>query len=62
VLSHIPKLDLDIKIVKLNIQEDHVHRVIMIPLKHAVARWVQYLKTQSAKALETKSPFCNRFI
>ena len=28
ILSHIPELDPDIEVVKLNVQEDHVHMVV----------------------------------
>ena len=59
-LSHIPELDPDIEVVKINVQEDHVHMVIVIPPKYAVARVVQYIKTQSAKALKAKFPFLQK--
>jgi len=49
VLSHIPELDPDIEVVKLIVQVDHVHMVIVIPPRYAVARVVQYIKSQSAK-------------
>jgi len=49
-LSPIPDLDPDIEVVKVNVQEDHVHMVIVIPPRIAVARIVQYIKTHSAKS------------
>ena len=60
VLSHISKLDPDIQVVKLNVQADHVHMVLIIPPKYAVARVVQYIKSQSAKALKAKFPFLQK--
>ena len=60
LLSHIPELDPDIEVVKLNVQVDHVHMVIVIPPKYAVARVVQYIKSQSANALTAKFPFLKK--
>jgi len=60
VLSHISELDPDIEVVKLNVQVDHVHMVIVIPPKYAVARVLQYIKSQSAKALKVKFPFLRK--
>ena len=60
LLSHIPDLDPDIEVVKLNVQVDHVHMVVVIPPKYAVARVVQYIKSQSSKALKAKFPFLKK--
>ena len=60
LLSHIPELDPDIEVVKINVQEDHVHMVVVIPPKYAVARVVQYIKSQSAKGLKAKFPFLKK--
>ena len=60
LLSQIPELDPDIEVVKLNVQVDHVHMVVVIPPKYAVARVVQYMKSQSAKALKAKFPFLRK--
>ena len=60
LLSHIPELDPDIEVVKLNVQVDHVHMVVVIPPKYAVAGVVQYIKSQSAKALKGKFPFLKK--
>ncbi|MBW1930974.1 MAG: transposase [Deltaproteobacteria bacterium] len=49
VLLHIPELDPDTEVVKLSVQVGHVHMVIVIPPRYAVARVVQYIKSQSAK-------------
>ena len=59
-LSHIPELDPDIEVVKVNVQEDHVHMVIVIPPRIAVARVVQYIKAHSAKKLKAKFPFLQK--
>jgi REP element-mobilizing transposase RayT len=37
LLSHIPELGSDMEVVKLNVQVDHVHIVMVIPRKYAVA-------------------------
>ena len=60
VLWHIPEIAPDIEVIKLNVQVDHVHMVIVIPPRIAVARAVQYIKTQSAKALKAKFPFLQK--
>lgn len=60
LLSHISDLAPDIEVVKVNVQVDHVHMVVVIPPKYAVARVVQYIKSQSAKALKAKFPFLRK--
>ena len=60
LLCYIPDLDPDIEVVKLNVQVDHVHMVVVIPPKYAVARVVQYIKSQSPKALKAKFPFLKK--
>jgi len=60
LLSHIPELDPDIEVVKVNVQVEHVHMVLVIPPRYAVARVVQYIKSQSAKALKAKFPFLQK--
>jgi len=57
---HIPELYPDIEVVKVNVQEDHVHMVIVIPPRIAVANAIQYIKTQSAKKLKAKFPFMQK--
>ena len=59
VLFHVPELDPDIEVIKVNVQEDHIHMVV-IPPKYAVARVVQYIKSRSAKALKAKFPFLKK--
>ncbi|HAJ33439.1 MAG TPA: IS200/IS605 family transposase [Candidatus Atribacteria bacterium] len=60
ILSHIPELYPDIEVVKLSVQEDHVHMVVVIPPRIAVADAIQYIKTQSAKKLKAKFPFMQK--
>ena len=59
-LAHIPELDPDIEVIKLSVQIDHVHMVIVIPPRIAVAEVVQYIKSQSAKKLKAKFPFFHK--
>jgi putative transposase len=55
ILLHIFELDPDIEVIKVNVQEDHVHMVIVIPPRIAVANAIQFIKTRSAKALKVVS-------
>jgi putative transposase len=57
LFSHIPGLDPDIEVVKLNVQENHVHMAVVIPPNYAVAHVVQHIKSHSAKTLKAKFPF-----
>lgn len=50
----------DIEVVKVNVRLDHVHMVIVIPPRFAVAQVVSFIKTQSAKALKAKFPFLDK--
>ena len=60
ILSNIPELYPDIEVIKLSVQEDHVHMVVAIPPGIAVDSAIQYLKTQSAKKLKVKFPFMQK--
>jgi len=60
LITHLPELAPDIEVVKLNVQVDHVHMVVVIPPRYAVARVVQYIKLQTAKALKAKFPFLQK--
>ena len=59
-LGYLPDLDPDIKVIKLSVRIDHVHMVIVVPRKIAVADVVQYIKSQSAKKLKAKFPFFHK--
>ena len=54
MLSNISELYPDIEVIKLSVKEDHVHMVVVIPPRIAVANAIQYIKTQSAKRLKMK--------
>ena len=60
VFAQMAGLEPDIEVVKVNVQLDHVHMVIVIPPRFAVAQVVSFIKTQSAKALKAKFPFLNK--
>jgi putative transposase len=60
ILSTIPELYPDIELIKLSVQEDHVHMVVVIPPRIAVAKAIQYIKTQSAKKLKLKFTFMQK--
>jgi len=59
-LQHIPNLSLDILLIRVNVQIDHVHMVLVIPPKIAVAQVVQFIKSQSAKHLKEKFPYLKK--
>jgi len=60
VLTHLADLEPDIEVIKVNVLIDHVHLVIVIPPRFAVAKVVSFIKSQSAKALKTKFPFLEK--
>ncbi len=59
-IRNTPNLDPDIEVIKLNIQPDHIHLVIVIPPRIAVAEVVQFIKSTSAKHLKAKFPFLHK--
>ncbi len=60
ILRSIPCLEPDIEVIKLNVQIDHVHLVIIIPPRFAVAQVVSFFKTQSAILLKARFPFLHK--
>ena len=60
ILVSIPDLAPDIEVIKLNVQVDHIHMVVVIPPRIAVADVVSFIKTQSAKILKAKFPFLKK--
>ena len=60
ILNNVPNLEPDIEVVKVNVQLDHVHMVIVIPPRFAVAQVVSFIKSQSAKLLKAKFPFLHK--
>ena len=59
ILTHLEGLDEDIEVIKVNVRIEHVHMVVVIPPRIAVADAVQFIKSQSAKKLKAKFPFFN---
>ena len=57
VLRHMEELDPDIEVIKVNVQIDHVHAIIVIPPRVAVGDAVGFIKSQSAGKLKEKFPF-----
>ena len=60
ILSHIPELDPDIEVVKLNVQEDYIHMVVVIPSRIAVADAIQFIKTKSSKKLKAQKTYTRK--
>ena len=60
ILLHIPELYPDIEVLKLNVQDYHVHMVVVIPPRIAVADAIRFIKKQSAKKLKAKFPFMQK--
>lgn len=62
VLKHIDKLAGDIEVIEVSVQPDHIHMVIIIPPRIAVASVIQYIKTTSGGLLKRKFPYMNRLV
>jgi putative transposase len=60
LFSNFPELDDDIEVVKVNVQLDHVHLVIIIPPRVSVAEVVKFLKSQSGKILKARFAFLHQ--
>ena len=60
ILKHPENLDPDIEVVKLNVQLDHIHIVLVIPPRISVADVVQFIKTWSGGELKRKFPFLQK--
>ena len=57
IIAYIPDLEPDIEVIKVNVRDDHVHMVIIIPPRIAVADVVCFIKNQSAKKIRAKFPY-----
>lgn len=55
-------LDPDIEVITVNAQPDHVHLILVIPPRVAVADVVQFLKSQTGKRLAARFPFLKKAI
>jgi putative transposase len=60
LFKQFPNLQHDIEVIEVNIQIDHVHLVIVIPPRVAVAKVVSFLKSQSGKRLKAKFAFLHK--
>lgn len=60
LLSHLEGLEEDIEVVKVNVQLDHVHLVIVIPPRVSVAEVIQFMKSRSGKLLKARFPFLQK--
>jgi len=60
ILKHIPNIDPDIEVIKLNVQLDHIHMVAVIPPRISVAHAVQFIKTHSSHLIRAKFPFLKK--
>ena len=62
LLRSLEGLEEDIEVIRVNVQPDHIHLVIVIPPRVSVAEVVQYIKTHTAQKLKAKFPFLQRAI
>ena len=60
LLVHLEGLEEDIEVIRVNVQLDHIHIVIVIPPRVSVADVVGYMKSQSGKAIKAKFPFLRK--
>lgn len=60
LFAHFPHLHGDIEVIRVNVQPDHVHMVLVIPPRVAVAEVVSFLKSQSGKILKQKFAFLRK--
>lgn len=56
------EIDEDIELKKVNVLADHVHMVVVIPLRVSVVSTVKYMKSQSGKKLKEKFDFMKKAI
>ena len=62
VLKQTENLAGDIEVIEVSVQADHVHLVIVIPPRIAVASVIQYIKTKSGGLLKRKFPYMSRLV
>lgn len=60
LIKHLDDLDPDIEVIKVNVQLDHVHAVIVIPPRVSVADAIGFIKSQTGSALKLKFPFLQK--
>ena len=54
------RLDEDIEVRRVNVQEDHIHIVMVIPPRVSVASVIKYMKSMSGKKLKEKFEFMKK--
>lgn len=62
IIRNLDFLDQDIEVKEINVRVDHIHLVIVIPPRIAVAQVIQFVKSQSAKVLKKKFQYLNNVI
>ena len=62
ILRNLDNLDDDIEVLQANVQQDHVHMVLMIPPRLSVARVVQFIKSQTGKKLRKRFEYIRKAI
>lgn len=62
ILKHPDGLAGDIEVIAVNVQPDHVHMVIVVPPRIALASVVGYIKTTSGGLLKRKFPSLSKKI
>ena len=60
LLSNMDELDEDIEVRKVNVLDDHVHIVIVIPPRVSVANVIKYMKSVSGAKLKEKFEFMKK--
>jgi len=60
LLINLEGLEEDIEVIKVNVQVDHVHMIIVIPPRVSVSEVVQFIKSQSGKKIKAKFPYLEK--
>ena len=60
LIKNLDTLDPDIEVVKINVQLDHVHLVMVTPPRVSVADTVGFIKSQTGHHLKLKFPFLQK--
>jgi len=60
MLQHLEGLNEDIEVVRVNVQPDHVHLVMVIPPRVSVAEVVGFMKSRTGKVLNEKFGFIKK--
>ena len=60
LIKNLENLDPDIEVIKINVQIDHVHVVIVIPPRVSVADAIGFIKSQTGAQLKLKFPFLKK--